>query len=119
MNSLDPRVARLGLPENEVSISENEQWPTFEVFHQAKTGNAFVHVGSVHAPDAEMALVLAKEQFSRRGLTNNIWVAKTTDIYSLNNGSDMFATTPDKKYREPIDYKVRDKIQAFNAKNKD
>lgn len=118
MKSLDPRVSRLGLPENEVTITENEEWPTFEVFHQNKTGKAFVHVGSVHAPDAEMSLVLAKEQFGRRGATNNLWVSKTTDIYTLNNGSDLFATTPEKIYREAIEYKVRDRIQEFKAKNK-
>jgi len=36
------------------------QWPVFEVFHQQARGEAHVHVGAIHAPDAEMALLLAK-----------------------------------------------------------
>ena len=38
----------------------------FAVFRQDSKNDAHVHVGDVHAPDAEMALILAKEQFARR-----------------------------------------------------
>ena len=42
------------------------QWPIYEVFHQQTRGEPHIHVGSVHATDAEMAIVLAKEQYCRR-----------------------------------------------------
>ena len=50
------------------------QWPVFEVFHQQARGEPHVYVGSVHATDAEMALLLAKEQYARRQACVNLWV---------------------------------------------
>jgi phenylacetate-CoA oxygenase PaaH subunit len=50
------------------------QWPVYEVFLQEKRGDPHVHVGAVHAPDPEMALILAKEQFARRGRCASLWV---------------------------------------------
>ncbi len=114
--SLDPRVNRLDRIEGDVIVTEHEEWPTFEVFHQPKSGKPFVHVGSIHAPDAELALVLSKEQYGRRGTTHNIWVAKTADIFTFNGGEAMFDTVPEKTHREAIEYRVRDRIQAFKAK---
>jgi ring-1,2-phenylacetyl-CoA epoxidase subunit PaaB len=52
----------------------------FAVFRQETKNDAHVHVGDVHAPDPEMALVLAKEQFARRDPCINLWVVRYTDI---------------------------------------
>lgn len=111
---LDPRIKRLDLAEKTSATSEHEHWQTYEVFHQRKRGEQPVHVGIVHAPSPEMALVFAKEQFGRRQHSANIWVAKTTDIYTFNTeDEDMFETTPEKKYREASGYSLRDKINIF------
>ena len=48
------------------------QWQVYEVFHQKARGEHHVHVGSVHATDPEMALVLAKEQYARRAACVNL-----------------------------------------------
>jgi len=120
MKSLDPRVNRMNLPEGESKIDENSYWESFEVFHQKKTGAAFAHVGSLDAPNKEMAMILAKEQFGRRQKTTGMWVVKSTDIFALESEEmDIFSTTPEKSHREATDYKVRDKIIEFNNKNKD
>lgn len=114
MDSLDPRIKRLSLPEGTVSSSEHEHWETYEVFHQHKRGEQSVHVGIVHAPSPEMALVFAKEQFGRRQKSSNIWVTRTSDVYTFNSDDeDMFETIPEKKYREASGYSVRDKINQF------
>ncbi|MDL1893860.1 hypothetical protein FBQ87_13380 [Sphingobacteriales bacterium CHB3] len=42
------------------------QFDTFEVFHQKKKGDPHIHVGSVHAPDPQIALQYARDQFARR-----------------------------------------------------
>jgi ring-1,2-phenylacetyl-CoA epoxidase subunit PaaB len=42
------------------------QWPRFMVFEQEKEGAPWRHNGTVHAPDAEMALLNARDVFSRR-----------------------------------------------------
>lgn len=117
-NSLDPRVNRLDIARAEENAQlVNNQWITFEVFHQGKRGKQAQHVGIVHAPSADMALVFAKEQFSRRGTTHALWVVKTSDVYiTSDEDDDMYETTPSKQYREPGAYKVRDKIEAFKKR---
>ncbi len=69
LKSLDPRVRRLP-PAVELNQtlpkSPLDQFVTFEVFVQPKDGKPFEHEGIVHAPNLEMAYVLAKEAFTRR-----------------------------------------------------
>ncbi len=39
-----------------------DQWPRFEVFKQDKVDGPIRNVGSVHAPDAELALLNARAE---------------------------------------------------------
>ena len=88
------------------------QWPLFEVFHQKARGEHHVHVGSIHAPDAEMALLLAKEQYGRRMACVNLWVVRAGDIHATDYAdADMFKHATDKSYREAFGYKVGEKIK--------
>lgn len=121
ISSLDPRIERAGLPaEADTSVAvtiPNEYWETWEVFHQKKRGQQHGHVGIVHAPDSDMALVFAKEQYGRRGETVNLWVVRTSDVYATDYAdSDAFATAPEKTYRDPAGYKTADRIAAWKAK---
>ncbi len=91
-----------------------EEWDTYEVFQQKRRGEQHVHVGSVHAPDADMALVFAKEQFGRRQHCASLWVVRSRDVHALGyDKEDMFATTPEKTYREASGYRIRQKINEF------
>jgi ring-1,2-phenylacetyl-CoA epoxidase subunit PaaB len=84
VNSLDPRVKRLpipGEPGGVVSKAPLDQLGTFEVFVQPKEGKPFQHEGIVHAPDRELAFVLAKEAFTRRFLCVSLFVADTRHVY--------------------------------------
>lgn len=84
MKSLDPRVNRLPLINEAGKISPKvplDQFGTFEVFVQAKEGKAFQHEGAVHAPNLEMAFVLAKETFTRRFLCVSLYVTDTRNVY--------------------------------------
>jgi len=120
MNSLDPRVTRLDLKKvAEGDVHTNSHLITWEVFHQEKRGKQVVHAGIVHASTPEMALVVAKEVFGRRGKTSNLWVAKTSDVYTFPaEDEDIFETTPEKTFREPGSYKVRDRIEKFQQQHK-
>ena len=64
MKSLDPRVTRI-LQVEPTDIAQPkvplDQFGTFEVFVEPKEGKPFQHEGIVHAPNLEMAYVLAKE----------------------------------------------------------
>ncbi|MFZ9515558.1 MAG: phenylacetic acid degradation b, partial [Bacteroidia bacterium] len=63
IKSLDPRIDRAALDdESKVGeLSGNEHFQTYEVFQQVKRGTHHQHVGNVHAPNAEMAMLFAKE----------------------------------------------------------
>ena len=58
-----------------------DQFGTFEVFVQPKEGRPFQHEGIVHAPNLEMAFVLAKETFTRRFTCISLYVADTRNIF--------------------------------------
>ncbi|MCX6140685.1 MAG: hypothetical protein NTX15_07660 [Candidatus Kapabacteria bacterium] len=124
IKSLDPRVTRMQIDtERQDPLEpkpELDQFQTFEVFHQAKSGAHHVHVGNVHAPNRELALLLAKEQYGRRGQTVNMWIVNTRDVLTMaSEDSDVFATTPDKMYREVAAYMVRNKVEAFKNKQQE
>lgn len=58
-----------------------DQFGTWEVFVQALAGKPFVHEGIVHAPNAEMAFVFAKETFTRRFTCISLCVAETRHVF--------------------------------------
>ena len=83
LQSLDPRVNRLHLPENPsepVAKTELDQLETYEVFHQKKENAAYTYVGPVHAPNEEVAFLFGKEQYSRRFACTGMWVAETRHV---------------------------------------
>src|SRR3954462_9035051 len=49
-------------------------WPLWEVFVRSRRGLCHVHVGSLHAPDAEMALRNARDLYTRRQEGVSLWV---------------------------------------------
>jgi ring-1,2-phenylacetyl-CoA epoxidase subunit PaaB len=85
VKSLDPRVNRLQPVITGETIAPKaalDQFGTFEVFVQPKEGKPFQHEGIVHAPDLELAYVLAKEAFTRRFTCTSLYVADTRDVYT-------------------------------------
>jgi len=56
------------------------QWPRFEVFLQEAPEDPHRHAGSVHAPDAELALLNARDVFVRRPECSSLWVAPASSI---------------------------------------
>ncbi len=84
MNSLDPRVLRLpvtgtpGVIQPKVPL---DQFGSFEVFVQPKEGKAFQHEGAVHAPNADLAFILAKETFTRRFTCSSLCVVDTRCVF--------------------------------------
>lgn len=118
-NSYDPRVKRLTLNDVNASLEEGEHWNIFEVFRQDKRGGHHIHVGALHAPNAAMALILAKEQFGRRKDCFNLWVVCSADILAFaDEDAEMFANNKEKNYREASGFKVRDKIEEYKKRGK-
>ena len=89
------------------------QWSVFEVFHQQARGEPHVHVGAIHAPDAEAALILAKEQYGRRQACVNMWVVPADAIAATPyEDADIFQHGTDKSYREAFGYETTKRARA-------
>lgn len=92
------------------------QWQTWEVFHQRARGDAHVHVGAVHAPDAEMALLMAKEQYGRRQACVNLWVVAAEHIHATQyQDADIFSHATDKSYREAFGYDTTKRVRSLRG----
>jgi ring-1,2-phenylacetyl-CoA epoxidase subunit PaaB len=121
IQSLDPRITReqIDVDTQEGILQPLDHFQTYEVFEQKKRGTHHIHVGSVHAPDADLAMMFAKEQYTRRGQCVNLWVVKTSDIFVTQyEDADIFENTPQKLHRDPNSYKVMDRIQAYKERQK-
>ncbi|AMA72825.1 MULTISPECIES: 1,2-phenylacetyl-CoA epoxidase subunit PaaB [Aneurinibacillus] len=65
-------------------MSENKQtFSVYEVFSQKSPTASFTHQFSLLAPNHEVAMTMARENFMRREPAVNIWVVKRDDIYVL------------------------------------
>ncbi len=122
IHSLDPRITRAQILSDVDEVPQYEvleQFITFEVFQQQKSGGHHIHVGSVHAPNIEMALLFAKEQYGRRGKSTGMWVVPTNAVVTFSDDDlDMFETTPEKKYREVGAYMVRKRVEQYKKEQK-
>lgn len=95
-------------------MSENNtQWPLWEVFVQTKPGMPHKHVGSLHAADSEMALLNARDVYSRRSEGTNIWVVPANSITasSPEDIGSFFEPANDKPYRHPTFYSVPEGVK--------
>lgn len=63
-------------------VQGDTQWARYEVFQQTRSAAPFANVGSVHAPDAEIALQNARDVFVRRPQTRRLWVVPASAILS-------------------------------------
>ena len=87
-------------------------WPLWEVFVRAKRGVSHVHAGTVHAPDAELALQNARDLFTRRNEGVSIWVVRSSDVTASDpdDGASLFDPASDKSFRHPTDFDLPDEV---------
>lgn len=88
-------------------------WPLWEVFVRGRRGLSHGHVGSLHAPDAEMALRNARDVYTRREEGVSIWVvpAEAITASSPEEKDPFFAPAGDKPYRHPTFYDIPDGVR--------
>jgi ring-1,2-phenylacetyl-CoA epoxidase subunit PaaB len=91
----------------------SKDWPLWEVFVRARGGLDHRHVGSVHAPDSEMALRHARDTYTRRMEGVSLWVVKSTDIAASDpdQAGELFEPAATKIYRHPTFYELPDAIK--------
>jgi ring-1,2-phenylacetyl-CoA epoxidase subunit PaaB len=92
-------------------MSMNE-WPLWEVFLRAKAGLDHKHCGSVHAPDAALALQMARDVYTRRQEGVSIWVVRADQITASDPGekAQNFDPMQDKIYRHPTFYHLPEEV---------
>lgn len=100
--------ARPGTP---VAVAPTEPhagnvWPIWEVFVRSSRGLSHVHAGSLHAPDAAMALRNARDLYTRRNEGVSIWVVPAEAIASSDPDSkgSFFESPQGKDYRHATYY---------------
>lgn len=93
--------------------NNDKQGVIWEVFIQSKPGIAHKHAGSVHAPDAEMALMSARDVYTRRREGVSIWVVPSNEITASTEeeADSFFDPADDKVYRHPTFYTIPDGVK--------
>jgi len=84
----------------------------WEVFIRGRNGLAHKHVGSLHAADATLALMAARDLYTRRGEGLSLWIVPSDAIIASDPGDKgmMFEPTASKIYRHPTFYEVPDEV---------
>ena len=90
------------------SGSPERDWPLWEVFVRPRRGLAHTHAGSLHAPDAYVALRNARDLFTRRSEGISLWVVPAAAITAVSpdEKDPFFSPAGDKVYRHPTFYDV-------------
>ncbi|WP_366080315.1 1,2-phenylacetyl-CoA epoxidase subunit PaaB [Sphingomonas sp.] len=91
----------------------SEDWPLWEVFLRSRGGLSHRHVGSVHAPDSELAIRHARDAYTRRSEGVSMWVVRSTDIVASDpdQSGSLFEPAADKVYRHPTFYDLPDELK--------
>ncbi len=89
------------------------EWPLWEVFVRSRRGLSHVHAGSLHAPDAAMALRNARDLYTRRQEGVSVWVVPSAAVTasSPDEKDPFFAPAADKPYRHPTFYDLPEGVR--------
>jgi ring-1,2-phenylacetyl-CoA epoxidase subunit PaaB len=90
----------------------NKEWPIWEVFVRSKQGLDHKLCGSLHAADAQMALRMARDVYTRRQEGVSIWVVPSSAITASapQDKPELFDPAGDKIYRHPTFYTLPDEV---------
>ena len=90
----------------------SKEWPLWEIFIRSQHGLSHKHVGSLHAPDAEMAINNARDVYTRRNEGVSIWVVPSEDIVASTptERGELFEPSNSKDYRQPTFFVIPDEV---------
>jgi ring-1,2-phenylacetyl-CoA epoxidase subunit PaaB len=90
----------------------SKEWPLWEIFIRSQHGLSHKHVGSLHAPDAEMAINNARDVYTRRNEGVSIWVVPSEDIVASTptERGELFEPSNSKVYRHPTFFVIPDEV---------
>ena len=89
-----------------------KEWPLWEVFVRSKQGLEHKHCGSLHAADAQQALTMARDVYTRRQEGVSIWVLPSAQITASapEDKEAFFEPAADKIYRHPTFYQIPEEV---------
>jgi ring-1,2-phenylacetyl-CoA epoxidase subunit PaaB len=79
------------------------QWPRYLVFEQDFPRNPHRLAGSVHAPDAEIAMLNARDVFVRRPTVISLWTVQADIVFSRTAEELAQGADPDRNQPRPTD----------------
>jgi len=93
-------------------VGAARDWPLWEVFVRSKQGLEHKHCGSLHAVDAQQALQMARDVYTRRQEGVSIWVVPSSTITASepDDKPAFFEPMADKIYRHPTFYTIPDEV---------
>jgi ring-1,2-phenylacetyl-CoA epoxidase subunit PaaB len=99
-------------PRQPEESSVSKEWPLWEIFIRSQHGLSHKHVGSLHAPDAEMAVNNARDVYTRRNEGVSIWVVPSDDIVASapSERGELFEPSNSKVYRHPTFFVIPDEV---------
>ena len=91
------------------------EWPLWEIFIRGQHGLSHRHVGSLHAPDAEMAIKNARDVYTRRNEGVSIWAVEASRIAasSPEEKGSLYEPSNAKVYRHPTFFDIPDDVGAM------
>ena len=98
-----------------MTTQNRTEFPLWEVFIRGQHGLAHRHVGSLHAPDAELALKSARDVYTRRNEGVSIWVVPSASIAASDpsEAEQNFDPSESKIYRHPTFFDIPDDVGAM------
>ncbi|MCM3004886.1 1,2-phenylacetyl-CoA epoxidase subunit PaaB [Priestia koreensis] len=98
--------------------SDKTFYQEYEVFSKRTPNAAFQHQFSLLAPNADMALIMAQENFMRREPVVDIWIVKRSDIRGMSPDEKLILQRLDNKdYRTTKGYGyLRKKWRQYEQK---
>lgn len=93
----------------------SQEWPLWEIFIRGRHGLSHRHVGSLHAPDAELALKAARDVYTRRNEGVRIWAVPAAQIAATEpeKAEELFEPSESKIYRHPTFFDIPDDVGAM------
>jgi ring-1,2-phenylacetyl-CoA epoxidase subunit PaaB len=106
VNTAAPAPAASPVIEPKAQMTDRNAWGLWEVFVRSSRGLSHVHAGSLHAPDAAMALRNARDLYTRRNEGVSIWVVPADAIAASDPDSkgSFFESPQGKDYRHATYY---------------
>jgi ring-1,2-phenylacetyl-CoA epoxidase subunit PaaB len=101
-----PTTPTAGQEGSTSSHTAGNVWPIWEVFVRSSRGLSHVHAGSLHAPDAAMALRNARDLYTRRNEGVSVWVVPADAIAASDPDAKgaFFESPQGKDYRHATYY---------------